>query len=364
MGKSISREAKIRVAVVGLGYWGPNIVRNVMNHPRLRLEGLCDQDVGRLARFQQQGVPIVTTSFAEVCRNSAIDAVILVTPVQTHYPLAKAALEAGKHVWVEKPLTDTAAHAEELVTLARAKRRCLFVDHTFVYNAAVQTTRAMIDAGELGDIYYFDSTRINLGLLQQDVNVIWDLAPHDLAILNFLLGRYPHSVTAIGAAHNAHHLEDVAYVTFLYHDGVIAHLNFNWLSPLKVRRILIGGAKRMLVYDEMDPAEKIKIYDKGITVFGGRMDREGLHQMLINYRSGEMRAPHVDNTEALFTAVDHFAASIVGNTAPLSGGIEGLMVVQMIEAIQTSLRSSGKAVRLPPAYTFSRPHQLRVASGG
>lgn len=337
--------AKVGVAVVGLGYWGPNLVRNFSGHSEVTLCAVCDQDVHRLGRFAQT-VPVKTTSYAEILANPEIDAVVIATPVKTHYGLAKAALAARKHVWVEKPITANSAEAEELMALATAHRRVLFVDHTFLYQAAIRKAREVIEAGALGDIFYYDSTRINLGLLQQDVNVVWDLAPHDLAILNFLLGQVPHSVTAIGASHNAHHLEDMAYATFLYHDGTLAHLNFNWLSPLKVRRILIGGSKKMLVYDDVEPSEKIKIYDKGITVYGGRMTQDGIHQMLINYRSGEMRAPQLDNTEALATAVQHFVQCIRTETAPLSGGREGLQVIQMIEAIQTALHSSGKAVRL------------------
>lgn len=338
-------EEKIGMAVVGLGYWGPNLIRNFLNHPQVRLEVLCDQDEMRLARYSQ-AAPVRTSSYDQVLANPSVEVVVLATPVAAHYPMAKKALEAGKHVWLEKPITGSSKEAQDLIALAHSQKKILFVDHTFVYNSAIQKAKEIIDSGELGEIYYFDSIRINLGLLQQDVNVIWDLAPHDLSILNYLLGRTPHSVTAIGASHNTHHLEEMAYVSFLYHDGAIAHLNFNWLSPLKIRRILVGGSKKMLVYDDMESSEKIKIYDKGITVFGGQMDQDGIHRMLINYRMGDMRAPHVENIESLTQAVNHFISCILKQQTPLSGGPEGLKVVQMIEAIQMSLRSSGKTIRL------------------
>jgi predicted dehydrogenase len=277
-----------------------------------------------------------------VLGDPAVDALAIATPVASHYGLAKAALARGKHVLVEKPMTGSVAEAEELVELARRNGCVLMVDHTFVYTGAVRRMQAIIGAGELGELHYLDAVRINLGLFRHDVDVLWDLAPHDLAILTHLVPAPPLAVSAVGAQHTGSGLVDVAYMTLHYADDFIAHLHVNWLSPVKIRRMLIGGSRRMIVYDDLEPSEKVKVYDRGI----GVSTRESVHQTLVDYRTGDMWAPKVDTREALAVVCEHFVACVRGAAAPLTGGAAGLQLVRLLAAAGRSLAEGGRQVRV------------------
>jgi predicted dehydrogenase len=288
----------------------------------------------------------VTADYRSILEDPSIDAVAIATPVSTHFPLAMEALQAGKHVLVEKPMSTTTVEALRLIEEADRRNLILMVDHTFVYTGAVRKIRELIERGSLGDIYYYDSTRINLGLFQQDVDVIWDLAAHDLSIMDYILGEAPVEVSATGISHVRGAVENVAYVTAFYQSSLIAHLNVNWLSPVKVRRTLIGGSKQMVVYDDIESSEKVKVYDKGVTVKNGP---ESLHKLLVSYRSGDMYAPQLDVTEALRIEAAHFADCIMHGKTPLTDGHAGLRVVSVLEAATRSMRKRGRAVALQPA---------------
>src|SRR6266849_1993404 len=287
---------RIRVCVAGYGYWGPQVVRNFHNLQSSEVVAVCDTSSKSLQRAHETYPEIqVTQDFGELVRTSQIDAVAIVTPVRTHYGLAKMALQNGKHVFVEKPFTCTSSQAEELIELAERKNLKIMVDHTFLFTGAVRKIRQLIEDGTLGELYYYDSTRVNLGLFQHDVNVLWDLAPHDLSIVDHLIGKTPDAVVATGEAHY-NGLTDVAFVTAYYPDNVIAHINVNWLSPVKVRTTLIGGEKQMVVWNDLEADEKIKVYDRGVQMKAP--NREGVYDLLVSYRSGDMWAPKVEATEA------------------------------------------------------------------
>jgi predicted dehydrogenase len=270
-----------------------------------------------------------------------IDAIAVVTPVWTHYELAKAALENGKHIFVEKPFTSNSAQAEELIALAEQKNLKIMVDHTFLFTPAVQKIKQLLQEGELGKLYYYDSTRVNLGLFQHDVNVIWDLAPHDLSIMDHLIEASPEAIVATGQTHlNGH--EDIAFLTLYFPDKVVAHLNVNWLSPVKVRTTMIGGEKKMLVWNDIEADEKVKVYDRGVNV----SSREGVYNLLINYRSGDMWAPRIEQAEALTRELAYFVDCIVNDKSPMNDGKAGLRVVKMLEAASESLRHRGTLIHL------------------
>src|SRR5690348_11165280 len=310
----------IKVGVLGFGYWGPNIVRNFHRGDASRVVAICDKspDMQRRAANAYPDIKI-TSDPCEILANKDIDVVAVVTPVWTHHELAKKALEHGKHVFVEKPFTSTSQQAEELIELAERKGLLLMVDHTFLFTGAVKKIRHLIDDGTLGDLYYYDSTRVNLGLFQHDVNVIWDLAPHDLAIMDYVINEKAEAVSATGQVHlNGH--EDIAFITVYFPDNVIAHINVNWLSPVKVRTTLIGGEKKMLVWNDLEADEKIKVYDKGVNV----ANREGLYELLVSYRSGDMWSPHVEQIEALKAELEHFVDCVCNNKDPLNDGQAGL----------------------------------------
>ncbi|PYM99089.1 MAG: oxidoreductase [Candidatus Rokuibacteriota bacterium] len=332
----------IRIGVLGYGYWGPNIVRNFRSLGGCEVAMVCDRSPAALKRLKQAHPDqAVTTDPSELLTSATVDAVAVVTPVCTHFELAKAALENGKHVFIEKPFTSTTRQAEELVELAARKNLRIMVDHTFLFTGAVRKMRQLIDEGVLGDLYYYDSTRVNLGLFQHDVSVIWDLAPHDLSIMDFLIQDKPDAVVATGEAHLNGHV-DVAYITVYFPRNTIAHVNVNWLSPVKIRTTLIGGEKKMLVWNDLEADEKIKVYDKGAQMNNG----QGLYELLVSYRAGDMWAPRVEQTEALKVELGYFLDCVARSEPPLNDGVAGTRVVRMLEAADQSLKERGRAVTL------------------
>ncbi len=334
----------VNVGIVGYGYWGPNLVRNFMEVPGAKVKTVCDQRADRLPVVTNRYPTIETTSdYRALLEDPALDAVVIATPASTHFALAMQALSANKHVLVEKPLADKSTDAQLLIAEAKRRERVLMVDHTFVYTGAVRKIHDLIQRGELGDLYYYDAGRVNLGLFQHDVNVIWDLAVHDLAIIDYLFAEKPRAVSATGISHVPGEPENLAYLTLFFEGNLIAHINVNWLSPVKVRRTLIGGSQKMVVYDDLEPSEKIKIYDKGITL---KNDRESIYKMLISYRTGDMLVPQLDMTEALHTEALHFLDCIATGKKPLTDGDVGLRVVRLLEAATRSMKGKGTLVNL------------------
>ena len=336
----------IRVAVIGAGYWGPNLIRNFATCPDTQLIAVCDREPSRLDKVlaAYPGVEGSTDVHA-IMANDDVDAIAIATPVGTHSPLALAGLEAGKHVLVEKPMTHSVHDAERMIECASRNNRVLMVDHTFVFHPAVRKIKELIDAGELGDLFFIDSVRINLGLFQHDVNVIWDLAPHDLAILDFLLGRLPKSLSAFGTSHTGGvgELEDVAHLNLDFGEGLMASFHVNWLSPVKIRHFIISGSRKSIVYNDLDPAERIKVYDRGITI---NQDVEQRRGVLVGYRTGDVCAPHIESTEPLQSVVRHFASCITHGRSPTTDGQAGLRVVRMLEAAQRSIKAQGGRITL------------------
>src|SRR5579864_2799797 len=332
----------VKFGVIGYGYWGPNVVRNLSHLQKANVSGLCDMSPAARQRAQKAYPQMAISSDpAELMCSPEIDAIAVVTPVWTHYELAKAALENGKHIFVEKPFTSNAAQAEELIELATKKNLKIMVDHTFLFTGAVKKIRQFLDEDALGKLYYYDSTRVNLGLFQHDVNVIWDLAPHDLSIMDYLIEQSPEAVVATGQTHlNGH--EDIAFMTLYFPNKIIAHINVNWLSPVKVRTTLIGGEKKMLVWNDLEADEKIKIYDKGVHI----TSREGLYNLLVNYRSGDMWAPQLEQIEALKQELAYFVDCISNNHTPFNDGAAGLRVVKLLEAANESVTKRGALVHL------------------
>ncbi|MEW6585484.1 MAG: Gfo/Idh/MocA family oxidoreductase [Nitrospirota bacterium] len=335
---------EIKVGIIGCGYWGPNLVRNFNDSIHTEVRYACDLVRERIDQIRLRYPHInFTQKYQDILKDSSVDAVAIATPVSTHHGIVRDALEAGKHVFVEKPLTSSMREGERLVNLAAKRGLVLFVDHIFIYTSAIRKIKEYLADGKIGEMFYFDSVRINLGLFQRDINVIWDLAPHDLATMDYLVDELPVSIVATGTSHTPSRLEDVAYITLKFKGDLIAHFHVNWMSPVKIRRITIGGSKKMLVYDDLDPAEKIKVYDKGIIISG--TDKPSLYRSMIQYRIGDMFAPSIDNTEALKTAVDHFADCIRNKRQPITDGVAGLRVVKMLEAASRSLKKGG--VRVP-----------------
>jgi predicted dehydrogenase len=332
----------VRVGVIGYGYWGPNIVRNFHALDSCDVVAVCDKSTNALRRAQRTYPSVhMTTDFQDILTSPEIDAVAIVTPVWTHYDLAKSALQNGKHVFVEKPFTSTSDQALELMELADRKNLKIMVDHTFLFSGAVRKIREVIDAGTLGPLYYFDSTRVNLGLFQHDVSVIWDLAPHDLSIMDYIITERPEAVVATGAKHlNGH--ADMAFITIYFPRNIVAHINVNWLSPVKVRTTLIGGKDKMLVWNDLEADEKIKIYDKGVQITNG----EGVYDLLVSYRSGDVWAPKVEQTEALKVELGYFIDCIKNDRTPSHDGAAGLRVVRLLEAADQSLKERGKLIPL------------------
>lgn len=337
-------EDVVGVGVVGYGYWGPNLVRNLSEAPRARVRAISDLRPERLALASQRFPSIeVTSDYPRFLNDSRIDAIVIATPVSTHYELARQALQAGKHVLVEKPMAASSEQALRLIELARRHDRVLMVGHTFVYTSAVRRIHELVANGGLGQIYYYDSVRVNLGLFQHDVNVLWDLAVHDLSIMDYVLPDRPEAVSAVGVSHVSGEPENIAYLTLLFEGSLIAHIHVNWLAPVKVRRTLIGGSRKMIMYDDLEPSEKVKVYDKGITL---TTDPERIVQLLVGYRAGDMWAPQLDVVESLRTEVCHFIECIEAGREPLTGGESGLRVVRLLEAASRSMAQRGRLVEL------------------
>ena len=334
----------IGIGVIGYGYWGPNLVRNFAECKDASVKMVCDLRREQLDKVERRypGVRVTTTP-ADVWNDPAVDAVVVATPVQYHYDLALAALQAGKHVLVEKPITSTSEQANRLIEEASKRRLVLMVDHTFVYTGAVRKMRELAETGELGDIYYYDSVRINLGLFQHDVNVLWDLAVHDLSIMDFVLRQQAVAVSATGLAHVQGRPENIAYMTMFFEGSLIAHVHANWLSPVKVRRTLLSGSRRMVVFDDLEASEKIKVYDRGISL---NPSPDNVYQMLIGYRAGDMWAPQLAVSEALAVEAAHFVACIHDSATPVTDGEAGLHVVRLLEAATKSMAVHGRPVSL------------------
>lgn len=333
----------VKLAVIGLGYWGPNLVRNFCNTPDCTVVFISDLRKERIDFIQSQ-YPFIksTTNTDEIFSNPEIDAVAIATPVTSHYDLARKALENGKHVLVEKPITTSSTQAVELFELAKKKEKVLMVDHTYLYTGAVQKMKQLISEGDVGKIKYFDSTRINLGLFQNDINVLWDLAPHDISILNYLTDEIPYSVNATGISHTGNNIENIAYLTINYKSGFIAHFNCSWTSPVKIRMMLIGGDKKMMVFNDLEPTDKVKLYDSG---FSYKTDEEK-RKIMIDYRTGDVHIPKIDSTEALFLMSRDFIQSILNNSSPVADFRSGLEVIRILEAADQSLKEKGKEIIL------------------
>ena len=337
--------ALIGIGLVGFGYWGPNLARNFAAQADCALLAICEKDQRR-AEVARRAFPSarVTPEFGDLLDDSAIRAILIAVPVAAHFELACRALSAGKDVLVEKPITATVAEAQELIRIAEENGRILAVDHTFLYTGAVRKIKELVDAEALGKIMYVDSVRVNLGLFQSDVNVIHDLAPHDLSIMDYLVGEVPQSVQAVGRAHSQDDHESVAYLHLQFPSGLIAHFHFNWLAPVKIRRTLIGGTRKMIVYDDMEPSEKVKVYDKGVVI--KHSDIDSIYRTIVDYRTGDMVAPKLLHEEALAVEARHFLDCIDRRTKPLADAAAGLRVVRILEAAEKSLRGDGRRIMM------------------
>ncbi len=334
--------------MIGYGYWGPNLVRNFVASPRTTVVAIAESSPARrLAAATSYPHIRCAAEAAAVIGDPGVDAVVIATPIFTHHGLAKAALEAGKHVLVEKPLAPSVAQAEELAALAVRADRVLMVDHTFVYTAAVRKIRDLIAAGDLGRVLYLDSVRINLGLFQPDYNVIWDLAPHDLTIMDYVLsqtlGTTARWISAIGVAHYSHH-ENLAYLTVGFDDGLLAHVHVNWVAPVKTRRTIIAGSQKMVVWDDTSPVEPVKIYESSVDV--KKIDQESAYALNVQYRSGDITSPKLDGRVALAVMAQACAACCRDGTPSASGAAVGVRIVRMLEAAQRSLERQGARIAL------------------
>lgn len=332
------------IGLIGFGYWGPNLARNFSHNPNMRLNAICDFSESRreVAQNFYPNADILSDT-KSIFDNNDIDAVSIATPVSTHYELAKQALLAGKHVWLEKPITETVSQAEELIELAQKINKVLFVDHTFVYTGAVRKMKEIIESNELGDIVYFDSTRINLGLFQQDIDVIWDLAPHDLSIMDYLIPLKKLSVSATGLDYNGNGLNPKSMLTIYMENNVVANINVSWLSPVKIRQTLIGGSKKMILYDDTHPDEKVKVYDKGVDIYD---TKEDIYRLNVQYRVGDMHVPKLESHEALALEAEHFADCILKGDTPLTSGVSGLEVLKILAASNESMKRQGAPVEI------------------
>jgi predicted dehydrogenase len=336
--------SKIRVAIVGCGYWGQNLIRNCSDLDNAEVVAVCDFNLNALARMKRRYPTVeLKQAYNEILSDHRIHAVVIATPVSTHYPFARQALLAGKHVLVEKPLATSTKQVLDLMELSERRDRTLMVDHTFIYTGAVRRMKSLIDSGEVGELLYFDSVRISLGLVQSDINVIWDLAPHDFSIMDHLCTEEPVSIAATGVKHLGCPFENIAYVTARFDGNMIAHFHLNWLAPVKVRQTLVGGTKKMITYDDMETGEKVRVYDKGITM---NHDPERREKLLAGYRNGDMLAPNLETEEALHLMACEFVESIVQKRQPISDGHAGYRVVRLLEAAQRSMELNGQPIEL------------------
>jgi predicted dehydrogenase len=334
----------MKIGLIGYGYWGPNLARNFNQNPDLELSYICDfsQDRLKAAAPLYKQTKLVSDP-GLLFGDKDLDAIAIATPVSTHFDLAKKALEAGKDVWLEKPMTEKVEQAEELIELAEKSRKILHVDHTFVYTGAVRKIRELIDKGELGDLIYYDSTRVNLGLFQQDVDVIWDLAPHDISIMDYLMPFKKVAVSATGSKYYGNGIVPKALLTIYMENNIVGHINVSWVSPVKIRQTLIGGTAKMVLYDDNQPSEKIKVYDKGVQLVE---TKEELYHLKVQYRVGDMWAPKISDHEALGMQTKHFAECLKTRQTPLTDGRAGLEVVKILVASQKSLKGRGVPVEL------------------
>jgi predicted dehydrogenase len=340
---------KTTIGVIGCGYWGPNLLRNFAENESAELRWLCDLDQNRLHTLGRRYPAVkTTTDYKQLLADPQVSAVAIATPVWTHFSFAREALEAGKHVLVEKPLTANVAEAEELIEIAERHQLVLMVDHTFIYTGAVRKIKEIVQGGELGDLLYFDATRINLGLFQDDINVVWDLAPHDFSMMDFLIDLQPEAVSAVGSCHIKRGIENIAYVLLRFPNELLAHFHFNWLSPVKIRHTLIAGSRKMIVYDDIEPTEKVRVYDRGVTATRSDqgLDKEAAYRTLVSYRTGDVWVPKLDSTEALHYVCVEFLSAIAEQRQALSDGRAGLRVVRLLAAAQESIDHGGMAVRL------------------
>lgn len=332
----------MKVGIIGLGYWGPNLVRNFLAQNEVTEVTACDLRQDRLDFIHKKFPAAKLSNDCSALLKSDVDAVVIATPVDTHFKFAKAALEAGKHIWVEKPFTATSEEAEQLIEIAEIRNLKIFVDHTFIYNGAVRKMKEITDKGDLGNILYFDSTRINLGLFQRDVNVVWDLAPHDLSIMNYLLKDHKVKAVSSHGIANFNGKENLAHLTVYFEDNCLAHFHVNWVSPVKIRRMIVGGNKKMLVFDDMENFEKIKVYDSGVDF----KTQENIHEALVQYRIGDMFSPKINQTEALALGANEFISAIKEDRIPLTSGYDGLDVVKILEASDRSIKNMGAIVEI------------------
>lgn len=332
----------MKVGVLGLGYWGPNLVRNFLAQKQVTKVIGCDQRPERLKFIKDRFPAAELINDCKTLMNGDSDIIVIATPVDTHYMFAKKALEAGKHIWVEKPFTSTSAQAEELIEIAERKNLKIFVDHTFIYNGAVRKVKELVEKNELGNILYFDSERINLGLFQRDVNVVWDLAPHDLSIMNYILDKHTIKAVSANGIANFNGRENLAHLCVHFEENTFAHFHVNWVSPVKIRRMILGGDKKMIVYDDMENFEKIKVYDSGVEFDSP----ESIHQALVQYRIGDMFSPKISQVEALSLGAQELISAIEEDRNPLTSGKEGLDVVRILEASDESIKNNGAIIEL------------------
>ena len=341
----------MKLGIIGCGYWGPNLIRNFNSVPETEVVYCADLDESRLKHIKGLYPKISAASdYKELLNKKDIDAVVIATPIETHYKIAKDALNAGKHVLVEKPITDSSKDAIDLIKISEKNKKVLMVDHTFEYSAPVRKIKEIIDKNELGEIFTIDMIRVNLGLFQEKVNVIWDLAPHDVSMLIYYTGSMPLTAMAIGQSYIRNGIEDDAHINLAFNNKIMANIHVSWLDPCKIRRMTVVGNKKMLVFDDTAQEEKIKIYDKGVVIQKNSIPKQPYYdtyeQWLLTYRSGDIYAPKIENKEPLGTMANHFIDCIKNNKKPLSDGYSGLRVVKVLEAAQKSLKNDGKKVSI------------------
>ena len=338
----------INIGLIGYGYWGPNLARNFNSNPDMELAVICDFSADRLEKAGKLYPQVkLTKDVDDLFNDTKLDAIAVATPVSTHFDLAHKALSNDKHVWIEKPMTEKVEHGRALIDLASKKKKVLFVDHTFIYTGAVRKIKEIIDAGDLGDLMYYDSTRVNLGLFQQDVDVIWDLAAHDISIMDYLMPFKKFTVSATGSSYYGNGIVPKSILTIFMENDVVGHINVSWVSPVKIRQTLIGGTSKMVLYDDNNPSEKVKVYDKGVDLFE---TKEDLYRLKIQYRVGDMYAPKLEEIEALAVGTEHFLDCILNGKKPMTDGRAGLEVVKVLVASKESLRKKGAPVELDDNY--------------